>query len=69
MVFEWRRNFTRLAPDLAKSVENHINTEAEQAQKYLSEIITKNVDVEMVKLVPQLVGGRLDYPVMVAKVT
>jgi hypothetical protein len=68
MIFNWRRCFGKLAPDLARTVQHHINAQASRCLKEMQEYVHKHHHIETTPVIPELVGGRLDYPVLVAKV-
>ena len=69
MNFNWRRCFGKLASDLARSVQHHINMQAGQTLREMQDYIIKHNQIETASVQHDLVGGRLDYPVKVAKVT
>lgn len=67
--WEWRGLFRKLMPEIAKSLENQLQHAAGSAplMQEWEELEHGTCPLEGVRVDPQLVGGRLDYPQRISK--
>ena len=66
--WDWRSVLKKIIPDLAKTVEQLVHDKAKRLLDREQEEYSKTHAIDSVPVCEDLVGGKFDYPRLVAKV-